>query len=162
MIHLKIFERNAGRPLNDRGDNDFSCFDDFSDHAGVYVFQCENSGKTLYVGESYSGRLKKRISQHYGETNTGGNFRINWCKTNCRSFCGTCKNGQKQDNKLQCNGEDTSSYDNFKRLVRESKLIVFSFGTGNEGGEVCADTQRKISAFEKFLILTLGPKWNVP
>lgn len=159
MIHLEFFgPYDAGTPFRDEGDDDFSCFNELSGRAGVYVFQCKASGKTLYVGKSESGRLNERISQHYGETNTGGNFRINWCKAHCRSICG---DGREYNNKKQCNGDDLSSYHEFKRLVQGSKLIVFSLGRKDGQGRVCADTKGKISEFEEFLIRMLESRWNI-
>ena len=67
----------AGQPFRDGRNNCYSCFDEFRDDIGVYVFQHKDTGGVLYVGESHtiSHPLKERIGQHYTPRDTGGNFR---------------------------------------------------------------------------------------
>ncbi|MDQ7091697.1 MAG: hypothetical protein Q9M50_13855 [Methylococcales bacterium] len=44
------------------------------------------TGKVLYVGEAHDQDLKERISQNYTERDSGGTFRINWCRDNKQGF----------------------------------------------------------------------------
>ena len=156
MTHFAIYTVcNAGQPFRDDGNNAYrECFGEFYDDYGVYVFQDKRTGDVLYVGESHHRNpegdgLGVRISQHYTHTNTGGNFRINWCRENCEL---QCRNGN------HCSSHCNPSFVNFKHLIMESRLIVFSFSPSNNDRE---ENTRKIIAFEKFLILMLGPRWNV-
>ena len=117
----------AGETFRDDRNNDYSCFDEFGDDIGVYVFQHRDTGGVLYVGESHkiSHPLKERISQHYTPGNTGGTFRRNWCKANCRKeACG---------DKRKCSNACNPSFMRFKCLIRRSRIIIFSFGRNNNG-----------------------------
>lgn len=155
MTHFKVHTVcNAGQPFRDDGDNVYrECFDEFYGDYGIYVFQDKRTGDVLYVGESHYRNQERdglgvRISQHYTHTNTGGNFRINWCRVNCNL---PCSDGD------QCSSRCNPSFKEFKRLVRNSRLIVFSFSPSNNDRE---EDTRKIIAFEKFLILMFEPIWN--
>ena len=145
---------DAGLPFRDVGNNNFSCFRNFSDSIGVYVFQNRGTGNVLYVGKSnsLSHRLGKRIRQHYTPRNKGGNFRINWCKENCdESRCG---------NRKQCKDSNEPSFMDFKCRVRESRLIVFSFVRDGNEPAISESIKNQISALESALIRELRPKYD--
>ena len=140
----------AGQPFRDGRNNCYSCFDEFRDDIGVYVFQHKDTGGVLYVGESHTLRthpLKKRIAQHYTPGNTGGEFRINWCKKNCGlEECGDRK---------QCSNARNLSFMRFTCLIRRSRIIVFSFGQDDN-----ESVKSKIRALELALITRLYPTYN--
>ena len=151
MTHFTVHTVcNAGQPFRNDGDNAYrECFDEFYGDYGVYVFQDKCTEDVLYVGESHYRNQKEdglgvRISQNYTHTNTGGNFRINWCRENCEL---QCKNGK------QCSSHCNPSFMDFKRLVMESRLIVFSFGQG--------ENTQEIRGLESALIRRLEPTYNI-
>lgn len=140
----------AGRPFNDDGNNDYKeAFKEFYDHIGVYVFQCRDTREVLYIGESHttSHHLGRRIPQHYRHRDTGGNFRIEWCKKNCKL--------KECENKKKCSGDSNPSFVKFKSVIRRSRLIVFSFGQNDS-----ESVKKKISALESALIRKLRPKYD--
>lgn len=140
----------AGRPFNDDGNNDYGeAFKEFYDHIGVYVFQCRDTREVLYIGESHTAShpLGVRIGQHYGHRDTGGNFRIEWCKKNCKLK--ECKD------KAQCSCDSNLSFVDFKCLIRRSRLIVFSFDQNDS-----ESVEKKVKALESALIWKLQPTYN--
>ena len=151
MTHFTVYTVcNAGQPFRDDGNNAYlGCFGEFYGDYGVYVFQDKHTGDELYVGESHyrnqeGDGLGVRISQHYTHTNTGGNFRINWCRKNCRL---QCRYGD------QCSSLCNPSFMDFKHLIIGSRLIVFSFGQG--------ENTQEIIGLESALIRRLQPTWNI-
>lgn len=148
---------NAGQPFRNEGQNSYCCFSDFFYDIGVYVFQCRNTGDVLYVGESHTsshplGRRHSgeggRIQQHYTPGDDAGTFRINWCKDHCtQEECG---------DKTQCSNPCNPSFIGFKDLVRNSRLIVFSFGKDDSEPVIS-----KILALESALIRRLEPTYNI-
>ena len=150
MTHFTVYlVCNAGQPFRDDGNNDYlGCFGSFYDHYGVYVFQDNRTGDVLYVGESHHREKERkglgvRIGQHYTHADTGGNFRINWCSENCKL---PCRGGDR------CSSDCNPSFVDFKRLVMESRLIVFSFGQ--------RENTQEIHGLESALIRELRPRWN--
>ena len=140
---------DAGQPFRDGRDDDYSCFGPFCNDIGIYVFQHRDTGGVLYVGESHtiSHPLKERIGQHYTPGNRGGNFRIDWCKENCRlEGCGD----------RNCSNACNPSFMHFKCLIRRSRIIVFSFDPDNDN-ENAAD---KVFALESALIRRLRPTYD--
>ena len=157
MTHFTVYRvEEAGQPFRDGCNNNYSCFNPFRNDIGVYIFQHKDTGDVLYVGQSHTLRtsknpkghtLRKRIPQHYTHRNKGGNFRINWCKENCKQKeCG---------DKTQCRDACNPSFMRFTCLIRQSRIIVFSFGQDDN-----ESAKSKIHALESALIVRLSPKYD--
>lgn len=93
MLRVAMFDvikiENAGAPFQHddaKVANDYSCFDKVANEYGVYVFESTINGQVLYVGQASKQSLKKRITQNYTQSNTGGTFRDNWCKAEKKNF----------------------------------------------------------------------------
>lgn len=148
---------NAGQTFRNEGQNSYCFFSDFFYDIGVYVFQCRNTGDVLYIGESHTsshplGRRHSgeggRIQQHYTPGDNTGTFRINWCNSHCtQEECG---------DKTQCSNPCNLSFIGFKDLVRNSRLIVFSFGEDDSESVIS-----KILALESALIGEFQPTYNI-
>ena len=139
---------DAGCPfVEGRTSNDYSCFHVLNDLKGIYVF--EGDGEVLYVGECHRVSathrgLKARISHNYTRANTGGNFRINYCKEHCSNL--NCK-------EKSCDNANEQSFVDFIGLLNSSRILAF-VATGN-------DTKKEeIKALEYALICLLRPKYN--
>ena len=78
-----ILIENSGEPFCE-GNNDYKCFETLKGCSGIYVIQHKETKEVLYIGEAQD--LKDRIIQNYTENNTGGTFRINWCKKEMKNF----------------------------------------------------------------------------
>ena len=140
---------DAGRPFveGSASQHNYACFDCLRNCRGVYVFANED-GDVLYVGESHkvSNRrqgLKTRISQHYRPGDTGGNFRISYCKEHCKNI-GGCEPDK-------CKNDSEPSFQSFKRLLKESMIWV-----------LVADDRgvKAIPTIEYALICRLKPRYN--
>ena len=57
-----------------------ACLEMLKNRYGVYIFQHVCTHDVLYVGKAHEQWLNVRIMQHYRPRDTGGNFRINFCK----------------------------------------------------------------------------------
>ena len=122
---------DAGRPFDPSStEGRFACLDHLGGCNGVYIFRHTRTHKILYIGESHTSRLNERIEQHYHPRNTGGNFRINHCKTYCNlSGCGNVSGQDKEacGSRPETSYEELLSYLCFKQLLSLSEILVFSF-----------------------------------
>ena len=139
----------AGSPFAEDadGENSYSCFTCIKGRKGVYVF--ERDGDTLYVGECHAvspqhNGLRDRIAQHYRPGDTGGNFRINYC----REHCTACQMEDKQ-----CRDRNEPSFRGFRSLLESSKIWALLATPPDD----CEDP---IKAVEYALICLLRPKYN--
>lgn len=143
---------NAGIPFNFPcgAEGRYACLDCLGERNGIYIFQHENEG-VLYVGVSYGSErnLKIRISQHYTPGNSGGDFRKNYCRKNCRNTKGC------EADKKSCKDETEPSFMAYRQLVQSSRIRAFSVAISND-----ERVKDKIQTVEYKLICHLNPKYN--
>ena len=136
MRICKYTVQDAGKPLKESGNNDYSCFSKVKEYKGVYVFWNRKTGEVLYVGRAHLRKngegLIARVRQHYSERNTGGNFYINWRKE------------QQQD---------CATFEDYKNLLRESSVSFFYFDKKDAPDQMIDDLETSI-------IYRFRPKYN--
>jgi len=71
--------------------NDYSRFGCVQNCFGIYLFIKKSTDEVLYVGQATEQCLKDRITQHLSKNDSGGTFRINYCKSKDLDYEGFVK-----------------------------------------------------------------------
>lgn len=107
-LPLSIIVKTSLSGVFSDGRNDYSIFNEFEGKHGVYIFKSREGG-ILYVGEARKQDLKKRITQNFKESDTGGTFRKNYIAS------------------------EDGGFDEFKELVGEGEIFFVVAPDGMSG-----------------------------